>query len=101
MKSVDGPIMIMKQTSEFYDLGFGPLLQLMAMISLNLGLMNLLPIPILDGGVMLLLVLEGIRGEDLSLRWKERIFQFSFVFLLMLMAFVIYSDVMKLIPSQG
>ena len=59
MKSVDGPIRIMQQDPEFYDLGFGPLLQLMAMISLNLGLMNLLPIPILDGGVMLLLLVEG------------------------------------------
>jgi regulator of sigma E protease len=69
------------------------------MISLNLGLMNLLPIPILDGGVMLLLILEGLRGEDLSMAIKERIFQFSFVFLLTLMAFVLYSDVIKLLPS--
>jgi regulator of sigma E protease len=101
MKSVDGPIGIVRAAGQSYEAGAGPLIMLIAMISLNLGLMNLLPIPILDGGVMLLLVLEGIRGEDLSLRWKERIFQFSFVFLLMLMAFVIYSDVMKLIPSQG
>ena len=95
MKSVDGPIMIMKQTAEFYDLGFGPLLQLMAMISLNLGLMNLLPIPILDGGVMLLLLIEGLMRQDLSMAFKERVIQVSFVFLLTLMVFVLYNDVVK------
>jgi len=95
MKSVDGPIGIMKQTAEFYDIGFGALLQLMAMISLNLGLMNLLPIPILDGGVMLLLLVEGIMRQDLSLAFKERVVQVSFVFLLTLMVFVLYNDVVK------
>jgi regulator of sigma E protease len=101
MKSVDGPIGIVRAAGQSYEAGYGPLIMLIAMISLNLGLMNLLPIPILDGGVMLLLILEGIRGEDLSMAWKERIFQFSFVFLLTLMAFVIYSDVVKLFPSQS
>ena len=95
MKSVDGPIGIMKQTVEFYDIGIGALLQLMAMISLNLGLMNLLPIPILDGGVMLLLLVEGIMRQDLSLAFKERVVQVSFVFLLTLMVFVLYNDVVK------
>ena len=70
----------------------------MAMISLNLGLMNLLPIPILDGGVMLLLIIEGVMGHDLSLAFKERIVQVSFVFLLTLMVFVLYNDVVKLLP---
>jgi len=99
MKSVDGPIMIMKQTTEFYHLGLGPLLQLMAMISLNLGLMNLLPIPILDGGVMLLLFVESVMGQDLSVAFKERIVQVSFVFLLTFMVFVLYNDGVKMLPS--
>jgi regulator of sigma E protease len=101
MKAVDGPIGIVRAAGHSYEAGASVLVMLIAMISLNLGLMNLLPIPILDGGVMLLLLLEGIRGKDLSMALKERIFQFSFVFLLMLMAFVIYSDVVKLLPSQG
>jgi len=99
MKTVDGPIMIMKQTAEFYDLGLEHLLQLMAMISLNLGLINLLPIPILDGGVMLLLLVEGIMRQDLSLAFKERVVQVSFVFLLTLMVFVLYNDVVKILPT--
>jgi regulator of sigma E protease len=99
MKAVDGPIQIMKQTTEFYYLGLGPLLQLMAMISLNLGLMNLLPIPILDGGVMLLLFVEGVMGQDLSVAFKERMVQVSFVFLLTFMVFILYNDVVKMLPS--
>jgi len=100
-KSVDGPIMIMKQTSDFWQLGIGPTLQLMAMISLNLGLMNLLPIPILDGGVMLLLLIEGLMRQELSLAFKERMIQVSFVFLLTLMVFVLYNDVVKWSTSLG
>jgi len=99
MKSVDGPIGIMKATGDFYEAGFGPLLILMSMISLNLGLMNLLPIPILDGGVMLLLIIEFLMGHDLSLAFKERVVQVSFVFLLTLMVFVLYNDVVKILPS--
>jgi regulator of sigma E protease len=99
MKTVDGPIMIVKQTAEFYDLGLEHLLQLMAMISLNLGLINLLPIPILDGGLMLLLLVEGVMRQDLSLAFKERVVQVSFVFLLTLMVFVLYNDVVKILPS--
>ena len=101
MKAVDGPIRILTQTAEFYELGLGPLLQLMAMISLNLGLMNLLPIPILDGGVMLLLAIEGLMRQDLSVGFKERVVQVSFVFLLTLMVFVLYNDVVKLLPQSG
>jgi len=101
MKSLDGPIGIARVAGQSYEAGFAPLLMLMAMISLNLGLMNLLPIPILDGGVMILLIVEAVMGHDLSLALKERIVQVSFVFLLTLMGFVIYNDVMKLLPAIG
>jgi regulator of sigma E protease len=101
MKSVDGPIGIVRVAGQSYQAGLAPLLMLMAMISLNLGLMNLLPIPILDGGVMMLLIVEAVMGRDLSLGLKERIVQVSFVFLLTLMGFVVYNDVLKLLPSIG
>jgi regulator of sigma E protease len=71
---------------------------LMAMISLNLGVLNLLPIPILDGGHILLLSIEGLRRRDLSLAFKERFIQVGFVFLLLLFAFVMYNDVRHLLP---
>jgi regulator of sigma E protease len=70
----------------------------MALISLNLGILNIMPIPILDGGVILLLVIESLLGRDLSLRMKERIVQASVVFILMVMVIVLYNDVVKLLP---
>jgi regulator of sigma E protease len=72
----------------------------MAVISLNLGLLNLLPIPILDGGHVLLLAIEGILRRDLSLAVKERFVQVGLVFLLGISAFVIYSDIFKLVQSH-
>jgi regulator of sigma E protease len=74
---------------------------LMAMISLNLGILNLLPIPILDGGNILLLTLEGIRRRDFSMAFKERFVQVGLVFLLVLFAFVMYNDVVRLLPFHS
>jgi regulator of sigma E protease len=100
MKSVEGPIGIVQVAGQSLHAGLAPLVMLMAMISLNLGVMNLLPIPILDGGVMLLLMVEGVMGHDLSLAMKERIVQFGFVFLVLLTAVVLYNDVVKLLPPS-
>lgn len=75
-------------------------INLMAMISLNLGVLNLLPIPILDGGHILLLSIEGLRRRDLSLAFKERFIQVGLVFLLLLFAFVMYNDVRHLLPTH-
>ncbi|HEX7809589.1 MAG TPA: site-2 protease family protein, partial [Thermoanaerobaculia bacterium] len=68
---------------------------LMAMISLQLGIMNLLPIPVLDGGHIMILLIEGIARRDLSLRVKERIQQLGFAALATLMIVVIYNDVIS------
>jgi len=73
----------------------------MALISVNLGILNLLPIPILDGGHILLLSLEGIRRRDFSLTFKERFIQVGLVFLLVLIAYVMYNDVMRMLPTHS
>jgi regulator of sigma E protease len=80
----------------------GPLsfLEFMAAISLNLGLLNLLPIPILDGGHILLLAIEGALRRDLSITVKERFVQVGLVFLLAILGFVMYSDILKVIQSH-
>ena len=78
--------------------GWTPLLELTAGISLNLGIFNLLPIPIMDGGVILLLFVESIMRRDISLRIKERIYQAAFVFLVLFAVMVIYNDVAKTLP---
>ena len=79
---------------------FTTLISLMALISLNLGLLNILPIPVLDGGVMLMLIVESLMGRDMSLRLKERINFVSVIALLMLTVMVVYNDIIKMIPSN-
>jgi regulator of sigma E protease len=74
---------------------------MMAMISLNLGILNLLPIPILDGGNILLLTMEAIRRRDFSLAFKERFVQVGLVFLLVFFAYVMYNDVVRLLPTHS
>jgi regulator of sigma E protease len=66
-------------------------------VSLQLGVFNLLPIPILDGGVIALLAIESIIGRDLSLGIKEKIVQVGFVFLILLMGFVVFNDLSKIV----
>src|SRR5262249_18059303 len=100
VKQLDGPISIISYSGQAYQAGFVTLLTFMALISLNLGILNIMPIPILDGGVILLLVIESLLGRDLSLRMKERIVQASVVFILMVMVIVLYNDVVKLLPPS-
>jgi regulator of sigma E protease len=79
--------------------GWIPLLGITAAISLNLGIFNLLPIPILDGGVILLLIIESLMQKDISLRIKERLYQAAFVFLVLFAVMVIYNDIVKRLGS--
>lgn len=81
--------------------GVAAVISFMALISVNLGILNLLPIPILDGGQILLLTMEGIRRRDFSLAFKERLVQVGLVFLLVLIAYVMYNDVVRLLPSHS
>jgi len=100
MRQVDGPIGIGSAVgAAAREKGWTPLLLITAAISLNLGIMNLLPIPILDGGVILLLLIEGLMQKDISLAIKERIYQAAFVFLVLFAVMVIYNDIMKTLPS--
>jgi len=100
VRTISGPIGIAQQAGEAAEeKGWTPLLQLTAAISLNLGIFNLLPIPILDGGVILLLLVEGLIRRDISLRIKERIYQAAFVFLVLFAAMVIYNDLAKTLPG--
>jgi regulator of sigma E protease len=70
---------------------------ILGLISLNLGIFNLLPIPILDGGVIALLLVEGLIRRDISLALKEKIVQVGFVFLILLMGFVVFNDLSRII----
>lgn len=95
IKMMSGPIEIAKFSGQAASQGFAALIGFMALISLQLGIFNLFPIPILDGGVIALLFIEGLLGRDLSLQVKERIFQVGFIFLIVLMSIVIFNDISK------
>jgi regulator of sigma E protease len=94
-RSLSGPIGIAQLSGEAYRAGLPELLLLISFISLQLGIFNLLPIPVLDGGVILLLLVEGLLQRDLSLEVKERFVQAGIVFLLLLAAFCMYNDLVK------
>lgn len=94
-KSIEGPIRIAKLSGEAAREGMEYYIRLMAAVSLNLAVFNLLPIPILDGGTILLLLIEMVMRRDLSLRVKEAVFKAGFVFLMMLVIFVLYNDITK------
>jgi regulator of sigma E protease len=99
-RSLTGPIGIAQLSGEAYRAGWPELIMLVCFISLQLGIFNLLPIPVLDGGVILLLLVETAIRRDLSLAVKERFAQVGVVFLLLLAAFVMFNDIMKSIrPS--
>jgi len=66
------------------------------MISLNLGILNLMPFPILDGGMISILLIESTIRREISIVWKERIYQAAFVALMVLLAFITFNDVAKL-----
>jgi regulator of sigma E protease len=100
VRSIEGPIRIGQAAGEAArSKGWTPLMQLTAAISLNLGIFNLLPIPILDGGVIMFLLIEGLMRRDISLTIKERVYQAAFVFLVLFAVMVIYNDLMKTIPG--
>jgi regulator of sigma E protease len=100
MRSIEGPIRIGQAAGEAARRkGWTPLMSLTAAISLNLGIFNLLPIPILDGGVITFLLIEGLMRRDISLTIKERVYQVAFVCLVLFAVMVIYNDLMKTIPG--
>lgn len=101
VKQLLGPVGIIDRAGQAVQEGSFSVINLMASISLNLGILNLLPIPILDGGTILLLAMEGIRRRDFSLSFKERFVQAGLVFLLVLFAYVMYNDVVRLLPSHS
>ena len=97
VKSLQSPIGIGQQIHQAAQMpGWMPLIGLMAYISLNLGIFNLLPIPILDGGMILFLLIETIMRRDVNQQIKERVYQVAFVCLLAFFAFVIFNDLTKL-----
>ncbi len=97
VQQFSGPIGIARATGEAVSMpGWKPLIGLMAGISLNLGILNLLPFPILDGGTILFLLIEGTLRRDLNQDLKERVYQVAFVMIVLFFVFIMFNDVAKL-----
>ncbi len=96
LKQLQGPVAIAQLSGESAQLGWVALFSLMATLSLNLGLLNLFPIPMLDGGHILIMALEGIARRDFSMQVKEKMLLAGFVVILMLMVTVIYNDLTRI-----
>jgi regulator of sigma E protease len=99
-KTLSGPIGIAVLSSEAAHEGPISYFALMAMVSLNLAIFNLLPIPILDGGTLLMLIIEMLLQREVSLRVKETVFKLGFVFLMMVVVFVIYNDISRILTKS-
>lgn len=100
IRQLSGVVGIARESGRAARRGPMDMVLFMAAISVNLGLLNLLPIPILDGGHVLLLVIEGAIRRDLSISFKERFVQVGLVFLLAIFGFVMYSDIWKWVQSR-
>lgn len=97
VSQLSGPIGIARIAGQAAEAkGWLPSFWTASAISLNLGILNLMPFPILDGGMIFLLLIEGVLRHDISLAVKERIYQAAFVVLAVLFAFIIFNDVTKL-----
>ena len=97
-KSFAGPIRIAQMSGQAAREGAATFIGLMAAVSLNLAIVNLMPIPILDGGVILLLLVEMLLRRDLDLKVKEAVVKVGFVFLMVVLVFAIYNDISKILP---
>ena len=96
MKSVSGPVGMAQMIDVAAHEGYWSLLQLMSLISINLGILNLMPFPVLDGGMILFLAIEALMRRDVNQTIKERVYQVAFVCLIVFMAFVMFNDITKL-----
>jgi regulator of sigma E protease len=97
VSQLSGPVGIARMAGEATEMkGWFPKFGLAGEISLNLGILNLLPFPILDGGMIMLLLIESVIHRDISINLKERIYQAAFLMLMVFFAFVIFNDVTKL-----
>ncbi len=95
VKDLGGPVAIGRLSGEAARLGFETLLGFMALLSMNLAILNLLPIPVLDGGHIVFLIAEALRGKPLSVQLREKLTTVGLVLLLMLMVLVTFNDVVR------
>jgi len=100
VKALGGPIMIAKLSGQAAKSGVSDFLAFMAFLSLSLGIINLFPIPVLDGGIILFLLIELIRGKPIGVKKMEIAQQVGLAILILLMVTVTYNDLMRVLPGD-
>jgi len=96
-KTLGGPILIAQMSGQYAKQGLVPFMFFMAILSINLGVLNLLPIPVLDGGHLLFYFIEIVTRREINLKWREMAQQIGFFLLIMLMIFVFYNDIARIV----
>jgi len=99
-KTLGGPILIAQMSGEYAKQGLIPFIFFMSVLSINLGVLNLLPIPVLDGGHLFFYLIEIITGKEINVKWREISQQLGFFLLILLMIFVFYNDIIKILGNQ-
>ncbi len=99
-RTIGGPILIAQMTGEQIQQGFLNLIFFTALLSINLGVLNLLPIPILDGGHLCFFFIELLRGKPLSVKKREMAQRVGLVLLVALMVFAFYNDIFRLLGRR-
>ncbi|MCF8024810.1 MAG: RIP metalloprotease RseP [Desulfobacteraceae bacterium] len=99
VETLGGPIMIAQMAGEQVQQGAANLLSFIALVSVNLGILNLLPVPVLDGGHLVFFGIEAVKGRPVSLRSREIAQQIGIFLLMMLMVFVFYNDIMRILTG--
>lgn len=97
VKNLGGPVLIATVAGKSLDAGIIPFLQMMALISINLFLLNLFPVPVLDGGHLLFFIIEGIKGRPVSIRTMEVANQVGMVFILFLVGLTLFNDISRIL----
>ena len=97
LKNLSGPLTIADFAGQTASLGLVPYLQFLAMISVSLGVLNLLPLPILDGGHLMYYLWEGVTGREVSEQWMERLQRGGVAILALLMSVALFNDVARLL----
>lgn len=100
LKATSGPFDIAKMSQAARKTSWTTFLLFIGTISFDIGLINLLPIPALDGGHLFFLVIEGITRREFSIKWKERVTMVGFAFLICVMVVVLYYDILRTGPVQ-
>jgi regulator of sigma E protease len=95
-KAFGGPIKIAQVATSSADRGIGSFLYFLALLSLSLAIINIMPFPVLDGGHLIIIFIEGITKKEIPIKVKIGIQNAGFVILLLLMAFIIYNDILSL-----